>query len=150
MVEALGEALDRLCEEENQLSIAEIIAMARDLAFLSLLILMGALALVLFRRVSALLRSSKRIVKTSENRLSGLSQSTGAESGPASTVGKAISVLLWPTGSWPRFGLTVLGGVFALAWLMNWFSIRKRTSMEDSSEGEGEGKRTSYRSDSEG
>ena len=121
------------------MSIAEIIAMARDIAFLSVLLVIMVVFLVLYLKVSALIDSGKRIAKSTEDTVSTLStrfaEIAPADMDMASSAGKAASLLLWPTRSWLRLGLTGLTGLAALAWAKNWFGIRTDTKSGDSVDG---------------
>ncbi len=126
------------------MSIAEIVAVIRDIAFLSMLALGAMLAFILYRRGSNVLNSGKRIAKHAEDISSTLSTrfvEPASGLGSALSAGKAGALLLWPTRSWRRLGLTALAGVSALAWAKNWLGFRERSSTGDTSAGEGEGQR---------
>ncbi len=126
------------------MSTSEIITVIRDIAFLSTLVLGAMLAFILYRRGSHLLTSGKRIAKHAEDISSTLSTrfvEPASGLGSALSVGKAGSLLLWPTRSWWRLGLTALAGVSALARAKNWLELRDRSSAGDTSAGEGEDQR---------
>ncbi|MDP6451719.1 MAG: hypothetical protein QF898_00280 [SAR202 cluster bacterium] len=118
------------------MSIAEIIAMTRDIAFLSILLTIMVIFIVLYLKVSALVGSGRRIAKNTEETVSTLSERfteyAGEDMGLISSAGKATSLLLWPTRSWLRLGLTGLTGIAALAWTKNWLGIRTATNPGDS------------------
>ncbi len=123
------------------MSTSEIVAVIRDIAFLSMLALGALLAFILYRRGSNVLKSGKRIAKHAEDISSTLSTrflKPASVLGSAPSVGKAGSLLLWPTRNWWRLGLTALVGFSALAWAKNWFGLRDWSSAEDTSTGEGE------------
>ncbi len=114
------------------MSTSEIITVIRDIAFLSVLVLGAMLALILYWRGSHLLNSGKRIAKYVEDISSTLSTrfvEPASALGSAMSVGKAGSLLRWPTRSWRRLGLTALAGVSALAWAKNWLEVRDRSSV---------------------
>ena len=79
------------------MSAAEIIAMIRDIAFLTILLLALILMLVLYRKVSAILGSIQRVSKNAEEIVSAVSQKVvkpaTASSGIASGAGKAVAFL---------------------------------------------------------
>ncbi len=123
------------------MSTSEIIAVIRDLAFLSALVLGAMLAFILYRLGSNMLNSGKRIVKHAQDISSTLSTrfvEPASGLGSALSVGKAGALLLWPTRSWQRLGLTALAGVSALAWAKNWLELRDRSSAGDTSTGKSE------------
>ncbi len=131
-------------QRQAQLSTSEIVAVIRDVAFLSTLVLGAMLAFLLYRRGSTVLNSGKRIAKQAEDLSSTLSTrfvEPVAGLGSALSVGKAGSLLLWPTRSWRRLGLAALAGVFALAWAKNWLEVRDRSSVGNASTGDGEDRR---------
>ena len=104
---------------------AEIIGMARDIAFLTLLTVMITVTLILYYRVLPIIKSGRSITKSAQEVASTLSRSVGAmEPGAAINAGKLASLLLWPVKSWIRFRVTSLRSVIALAWHKNWLSIR--------------------------
>ncbi len=126
------------------MSTSEIIIVIRDIAFLSVLVLGAMLAFILYRRGSHLLNSGKRIAKHAEDISSTLSTrfvEPASGLGSALSAGKAGSLLLWPTRSWRRLGLTAMAGVSALAWVTNWLELPDRSSAGDTSTGEGEDQR---------
>ncbi len=113
-------------QRQAQLSTSEIVAAIRDIAFLSTLVLGAMLAFILYRRGSNLLNSGKRVAKRAEDISSTLSTrfvEPASGLGSALSVGKAGSLLLWPTRSWRRLGLTALAGVSALAWAKSWLKF---------------------------
>ena len=119
------------------MSIAETIAMTRDIAFLSILLVIMIVLLVLYWKMSGLIGSGKRIARSTEETVSTLSsrfrEHAGEDMDLISSAGKAASLLLWPTRSWLRLGLTGLTGLAALAWAKNWLGIR--TGAGDSIDG---------------
>ncbi len=123
------------------MSTSEIIVLIRDIAFFSVLVLGAMLAFILYRWGSNLLNSGKRIVRHAEDISSTLSTrfvEPASGIGSALSVGKAGSLLLWPTRSWLRLGLAALAGVSALAWAKNWLGLRDRSSVGGTSTGESE------------
>ncbi len=135
------------------MSVPETIAVVRDIAFLSVLLAVMFISLTLYWKASALMGSGKRIAKDTEDMVSTLSIQVVGSAGEnlalasnlastlASGAGKTASLLLWPTRSWQRAGLTGLtglAGLAVLAWAKNWLGIRGGTESEDSFEGSGE------------
>jgi hypothetical protein len=121
------------------MSVAETIAMVRDLAFLAVLLSVTAIFLALYLKVSPLIGSAKRVARNTEDAVSSLSGRFTARAGGlqdlASSAGTASSLLLWPIGSWRRLGLTGLASLAGLAWARNWFGVRGGTKVGDSFDG---------------
>ena len=76
---------------------AEIIAMVRDIVFLLLLVVILVVALVLFRKVSAVMDSAKRTIRDAEEMVSTVSGSVirpaAAGSGIAFGAGKILAFM---------------------------------------------------------
>ncbi len=124
------------------MSFEETVAVSRDVAFLSLLLVVTLISLALSWKVWALVGSGKRIAKNTEVAVSGLSTRFMGHAGKdldlASSAGKAASLILWPTRSRRRLELTGLAGLVAVAWAGNWFGIRGGTESGGSFETSGD------------
>ena len=110
------------------MSTAEIIAMARDIVFLALLTATMAVTLILYYKVSKIIRSGRSITESIQEVASTLSRSVnGMEPGAVFNAGALATLLMWPVKTWLRLGATSLLGVIALAWHKNWLGIRGST-----------------------
>lgn len=107
------------------MSTAEIIAMVRDIVFLTLLTVMMAVTLMLYYKVSKIIKSGRSITESAQEVASTLSRSVIAmEQGAVFRAGKLATLLLWPVRTWLRLGATSLLAVIALALYKNWLGIR--------------------------